>query len=58
MVLQEEEVTMELDLTHADKTLALLGLLAEAKVKAKEVYDLECQILGALVEHTDKEIKL
>ena len=49
---------MELDLTHDERTLALLGMLAEAKVKAKEVYDLECQLLGALVEHTDKEIKL
>jgi len=44
---------MEDDLTHDEQTLALIGLLAETKVKAKEAFDLEIEILAALVEHVD-----
>jgi hypothetical protein len=46
---------MEDDLTYDEQTLALIGLLAEAKVKAKEVFDLECQLLQAMVDHVDGE---
>ena len=44
---------MDDKMTHDERTLALIGMLAEAKVKAKEVFDLECEILAALVGHVD-----
>jgi hypothetical protein len=47
------EQYMEDDMTYDERTLALIGMLAEAKVKAKEVFDLECELLQAMVEHVD-----
>ena len=46
---------MDDDLTYDERTLALIGLLAEAKVKAKEVFDLECEILQSMLEHVSGE---
>ena len=46
---------MEDEMTYDEKTLSLVGLLAEAKVRAKEVFDLELEILAALVEHAAGE---
>mgnify|MGYP006127539703 FL=1 len=46
---------MDDEMTHDERTLALIGILAEAKVKAKEVFDLECELLNAMVEHVSGE---
>jgi hypothetical protein len=49
------EQYMEDEMTYDEQTLALIGLLAEAKIKAKDVFDVELEILAALVEHVSGE---
>jgi hypothetical protein len=41
------------EMTYEGRLLALMGLLAEAKLKAKELFDFECELVELIVDHVD-----